>query len=119
MRGLVFGHYAECSRDVHTLISDAADAMAAKEWRALGARQQSEARSFFITKLRRSVGITVAREMARHRLRRRRFLGVTREAVQARVGQMQHDQPRQDGLHADDFAAFQQFRQVVDAVAVA
>ena len=57
--------------------------------------------------------------MARHRLRRRRFLGVTCEAVQARVGQMQHDQPRQDGLHADDFAAFQQFRPVVDAVAVA
>ena len=44
----------------------------------------TEARAFFIARLRRSLSVVIAREMARHRLRRIPFIGVPRAAVRAR-----------------------------------
>ena len=42
----------------------------------MGARSATEARAFFIARLRRSLPVVIAREMARHRLRRIPFIGV-------------------------------------------
>ena len=44
----------------------------------------TEARAFFIARLRRSLSVVIAREMARHRLRRIPFIGVPRAAIRAR-----------------------------------
>ena len=40
---VVFGNYGEASRDVHTLIHVAAQRLATKHWRLLGARSQGRA----------------------------------------------------------------------------
>ena len=45
-RGLAFGAYGEPSPDVHALLTVAADGLAARQWRDMGARTQEEARSF-------------------------------------------------------------------------
>ena len=50
----------------------------------MGARSMTEARAFFIARLRRSLSVVIAREMARHRLRRIPFIGVPRAAIRAR-----------------------------------
>ena len=81
MRALVFGQYAEASADVHALLRVAAEGMAQREWKRLGARSYAEARAFYISSLRRQMGIAVAREMARHRLRRVPMIGVPREVL--------------------------------------
>ena len=117
IRGLVFGQYAEAPVDVHELISAAADGMAAKWWRLYGARSQAEARSIFVSRLRRQMGVFAAREMARHRLRRVPFVGVPR-AVIARglagrgaapgAGPVALQRAR-DGFHAADFFAYQAY----------
>ena len=36
MRGHVFGAFRECSRDVHALLRDVAEAASAREWREFG-----------------------------------------------------------------------------------
>ena len=52
-----------------------------RDWHALGARCQTEARAFYIATLRRQLGVHTVREMARHRLRRLPLIGVPRSAV--------------------------------------
>ena len=84
VRGLAFGHYAEWSTDVDLLLDAAATARAQRDWRARGARSMQEARAVFIALYRRRLGCFVAREMARHRLRRLPFVGATRAQVRAR-----------------------------------
>ena len=82
MRAMVFGHYGEGSSDVHALIQALAETQASASWRLLGARSQQEALSYFTSAIRRMVGVTVLREMARHRLRRFSQIGVPRGRVQ-------------------------------------
>ena len=52
-------------------------------WRRYGARSEAEAYSFFVASLRRMLGVFVARELARHRLRRLPFVGMTRATFDA------------------------------------
>ena len=66
-RGLAFGAYGEASPDVHALLTVAADGLAARQWRDMGARTQEEARSFIVSSLRRRLGLVICREFARHR----------------------------------------------------
>ena len=61
VRALVFGTYAEGSHDVHTLIDLAARALARKNWRGMGARNEQEARSWWVARCRRRIGTAVAR----------------------------------------------------------
>ena len=56
---MVFGNYGEASRDVHTLIHVAAQRLATKHWRLLGARSQGEVHGFYVAQLRRRMGVTV------------------------------------------------------------
>ena len=42
VRALVFGHYSECSPDVHDLLGACADTMAERTWRRAGMRSQAE-----------------------------------------------------------------------------
>ena len=87
VRGLVCGNYGECSPDVHELLAIIADGLAARRWRLMGARSATEARAFFIARLRRSLSVVIAREMAHHRLRRIPFIGVPRAAIRDRPPQ--------------------------------
>ena len=109
-RGLVFGHYSEACRDVHELISMAADQAATRHWRRMGARTQAEARGFYIQRFRCRLCLIVGREMARHRLRRIPFIGVPRATVRAC---MQHRgaygpaQPHQFGMQVEEFHRYQ------------
>ena len=75
-RAVVFGNYGEASRDVHTLIHVAAQRLATKHWRLLGARSQGEVHGFYVAQLRRRMGVTAVREFARHHLRRAAYVGV-------------------------------------------
>ena len=81
MRALVFGTSAEGSDDVHDLLACIARRRARAEWRRYGARTEDEAYGFFVASLRRRAGVFVARELARHRLRRVPFVGMTRAAL--------------------------------------
>ena len=65
-RGLAFGAYGEASPDVHALLTVAADGLAARQWRDMGARTQEEGRSFIVSSLRRRLGLVICREFARH-----------------------------------------------------
>ena len=84
VRGLVCGNYGECSPDVHEVLAITADGLAARRWRLMGARSATEARAFFMARLRRSLSVVIAREMARHRLRRIPFIGVPWAAIRDR-----------------------------------
>ncbi len=84
-RGLVFGQYGEASSDVHALLSVAADGLAGRQWKDMGARTQEEARSFIMSSLRKRLGLVVCREMARHRIRRVPYIGVPRAVVERRM----------------------------------
>ena len=86
-RGVVFGNYGEASRDVHTLIHVAAQRLATKHWRLLGARSQGEVHGFYVAQLRRRMGVTAVREFARHRLRRAAYVGVPRAVVEQTMQQ--------------------------------
>ena len=81
VRGLAAGQYSEVSPDVHSLIQVCAESLANKNWRALGARSAQEARGFVAAAVKRRLGLTVAREMARHRLRRVPAIGVPNAAL--------------------------------------
>ena len=104
-RGVVFGNYGEASRDVHTLIHVAAQRLATKHWRLLGARSQGEVHGFYVAQLRRRMGVTAVREFARHRLRRAAYVGVPRAVVE----QMMQQEAMRVRLHgqpaAPDFFA--------------
>ena len=84
-RGLVFGAYGEASADVHTLIGSAAEAQASQVWREAGARSASEMRAVLIGRMRRRVGLATVQAMARHRLARVPYVGVSHAVVQARA----------------------------------
>ena len=79
--GLVFGAYGEASDSVHRLLDEAV-ASAARDWAAIGARSEAEARSFLSTRYHRLWGITAARAAARLRLSRMRYIGLSREEVE-------------------------------------
>ena len=104
----VFGTSAEGSDDVHDLIACIARRRARAEWRRYGARTEDEAYGFFIASLRRRTGVFVARELARHRLRRVPFVGMTRAALDAyrqrQMGAADQDRPQ---IAAHDFYAYQ------------
>ena len=94
-RGLVFGAYGEASADVHDLITLSATTQAEQMWRESGARTATEMRAVLISRMRRRMGMAAVQAMARHRLARVPYVGVTREVVQARArrmarGQQQH-----------------------------
>ena len=57
IRTVVIGHYGECSPDVHHLVRAAAEVLAAKRWRTMGARSEMEARGFFMDTLRKQLSI--------------------------------------------------------------
>ena len=84
-RGLAFGAYGEASPDVHALLTVAADGLAARQWRDMGARTQEEARSFIVSSLRRRLGLVICHEFARHRIRRVPYIGVPRAVVERRM----------------------------------
>ena len=84
VRGLVFGQYSEWSEDVDSLLELAAAAAARRDWRLRGNRTMEEARAVYIALYRRRLGCFVAREYARHRLRRIPFIGLTHDQVSAR-----------------------------------
>ena len=90
---------ARAQTDVHDFLSACADAMAARTWRRAGMRTQAEARAHYITIFRRELCIVVTREFARHRLRRRCFIGVPRAAVRAHM--QDRDDERRRRQHAD------------------
>ena len=106
-RSLVLGQYAEASPDVHELVAHFARCRARQSWRRYGARSESEAYGFFVAALRRRVGVFVAREMARHRLRRVPFVGVPRDLLTAYAGQPQAVARDDAQIIAHDFYSFQ------------
>ena len=81
VRGLVFGAYGEASDDVHFLVRHAAEAIAGRVWQTHGARSEAEMLGMLSAQLRRRMGLQAVRAMARHRLARVPFIGVSRQAV--------------------------------------
>ena len=74
----------------HQLLDAAANAAAAESWRLLGARSAAEAKGYYVRCMRRSWGIAIVREFARHRLRRVGHVGAPRldtRAERARAAQ--------------------------------
>ena len=53
MHGLAVGSWQDCSVEVEALAGEAADAMAARHWRLMGSRTQTEARGVFMQHVRR------------------------------------------------------------------
>ena len=67
---------------MHHLIEAAATAAARARWRLSGARTVAELRSVLIAHYRRRVGMRAVQAMARYRLERGPFIGVSRQVVQ-------------------------------------
>ena len=87
----VYGGEVLClayKKDVHDLITTAADAIAEKQWELAGARSRREMRGFLISRCRRRVGLAVVQAMARHRLARVPYIGVPYVAVRTRAQQL-------------------------------
>ena len=70
---------------MHTLIGSAAEAQASQVWREAGARSASEMRAALIGRMRRRVGLATVQAMARHRLARVPYVGVSHAVVHARA----------------------------------
>ena len=83
VRGIVFGTYAESSRDVQRLMEIAAEAGASVGWREMGTRTEKEARGFLVAYLRRRWGTAAAIAQSRMRLARLPYVG--RTFVEARA----------------------------------
>ena len=81
--GLVFGSYGEVSEEVHALESAFAVAIAAREWRSMGARTESEARGLITTQLRRELSVATHAGHARMLLSRRAYVGLSHEGARA------------------------------------
>ena len=96
---------------MHALLSVAADGLAARQWRDMGARTQEEARSFIVSSLRRRLGLVICREFARHRIRRVPYIGVPRAVVERRTqrGQLIGGAQAQAPLYVP-YADFYQFQ---------
>ena len=87
VRGLICGNYGERSR--MSMSSSPSPLMA---WQRVGSAswehdQPPRHGPFFIARLRRSLSVVIAREMARHRLRRIPFIGMPRAAIRDRPPQ--------------------------------
>ena len=93
VRALVLGQYGEASADVHHLIIACATEMARKQWQWLGARNENEAHAAIISTLRTRLGLITVREMARHRLRRVCFVGVSHARARVLAGPRADAQP--------------------------
>ena len=108
--GLAFGGYGEASPEVHSLCTEAVEVGAHRDWRALGCRSESEARSFLAARFRRTWGVVAARAAARLRLSRIRYVGLSRRQVEAlrkqprpaAVGRDPADVRLGGGVHAYD-----------------
>ena len=74
---------------MHDLLALAATAQADHLWRESGARSAAEMRALLIGRARRRVGMAVVQAMARHRLARVPYVGVSRAVVQARAQRRQ------------------------------
>ena len=70
---------------MHDLLAIAATQQAAFMWRESGARSAAEMRCFLISRARRRLGMAVVQAMARHRLARVPYVGVSRAVVEARA----------------------------------
>ena len=81
--GLVFGSYGEVSEEVHALESAFAVAIAAREWRSMGARTESEARGLITPQLRRELSVATHAGHARMLLSRRAYVGLSHEGARA------------------------------------
>ena len=79
------GLRAEKKPIIYALLTVAANGLAARQWRDMGARTQEEARSFIVSSLRRRLGLVICREFARHRIRRVPYIGVPRAVVERRM----------------------------------
>ena len=101
-RGLVFGAYGEASADVHDLMALAATTQAEQMWREAGARSATEMRALLISRSRRRLGMAVVQAMARHRLARVPYVGVSRAVVQARAQRRQQQQQGAGGAWVFD-----------------
>ena len=77
----------------------------------LGARNAEEAKSFYVSAFRRRLGVFVAREFARHRIRRVPYVGVPRAVVERRTqrGQLIGGTQAQAPLYVP-YADFYQFQ---------
>jgi hypothetical protein len=102
VRALVFGGYGEASTDVHPLLDLAADRMADKHWRFMGAQTIEEHRSFAIQRLRRRLGLVVARAFTRFTLNRLAMVGVANPSA---VRMPPRDVPPRQYLAYDFMAA--------------
>ena len=74
VHGCAFGPRAESSAAVQSLIRLAAATRARHDYRGMGARSAAEAQSYFVTQLRRTIGIGIFRAEAQLRIRRAREL---------------------------------------------
>ena len=74
VRGLAFGPRAESNADVGCLIQYAAGRRADRDWRGMGARSASEARSYVSEHLRRTISMGVWRAETSLRIRRARAM---------------------------------------------
>eukprot|EP00962_Isochrysis_galbana_P025211 scaffold7740_cov112-Isochrysis_galbana.AAC.10 len=72
VRGLAFGQYGEASADVHSLLKAAASTARAVACRigGIAAGRHARLKALYTSNLRRAWGVTIVREMARHRLAR-------------------------------------------------
>ena len=84
VRGAVFGQWSEASATVHALLEAAARGMARKRWAWMGARSENEAYGFMVAQVRQRMGVVTARAMARLRLSRTAYVGVSRAMLAAR-----------------------------------
>ena len=86
VRGLVFGNYSECCPAVLELVTVIGHALARKHWRLMGARDEKEARSYWVSRCRVRLGVAVGRAFARCRLTRAKLVGIPRAVLDARPG---------------------------------
>ena len=124
VRGLAAGQYSEVSPDVHSLVKVCAESIANRRWRELGARSAKEACGFVTAAVKRRLGLVLAREMARFRLRRVPAIGVPNAAlsgqadIQRRMRRRRGvDEPldRPPAFVPEEFFAFQAFAAPRDA----
>ena len=75
--------HGEASPDVHHLVSVASRQRAARMWRVIGARQESEAFGHIAAADRRRIGLVFVQAMARYRLQRAAYVGLSRAGLES------------------------------------
>ena len=81
VRGLVVGFMGEVSDGLRELMGEMADRMANK-WRERGARDKKEEKATAMARIKRVIGITAARGMARLKIERSRWVCLSEEQKQ-------------------------------------